>query len=220
MWDCMSDSESLSHPPTTPTTHTDPVKLVPRVQAMERARGLPEAYLSTLPFSVAFLAGQGHLAHAFKDLFTTAMSPLQPMPSVSSLEAWSYKNTAIAACAYHLAVLRAYRVITEYTYTTNITITCPPPSHPDAAWYMLAAAAHGLDTCPMEGFDGRRIQQALRIPAPRYAVPLVIATGYAKLEDRAKAAEKGGKGRSPRFPPETVVFRECFGKGWNGIPVL
>lgn len=76
----------------------DPVKLVPRVQAVERARGLPEAYLSTLPFSVAFLAGQGHLAHAFKDLFTTAMSPLQPMPSVSSLEAWAYKNTAIAAC--------------------------------------------------------------------------------------------------------------------------
>jgi len=84
---------------THPHPHTDPVKLVPRVQAMERARGLPEAYLSTLPFSVAFLAGQGHMAHAFKDLFTTAMSPLQPMPSVSSLEAWSYKNTAIAACA-------------------------------------------------------------------------------------------------------------------------
>lgn len=86
---------------------------------------------------------------------------------------------------------------------------------------MIAAAAHGLDTCPMEGFDGRRIQQALRIPAPRYAIPLVVATGYAKPEDKAKAAGKrGGKGRSPRFPPETVVFKECFGKGWKGIPVL
>lgn len=87
---------------------------------------------------------------------------------------------------------------------------------------MLAAAAHGLDTCPMEGFDGRRIQQALRIPAQRYTIPLVVATGYAKPEDKAKAAEKGGGGnrRSPRFPPETVVFKECFGKGWKGIPVL
>lgn len=84
---------------------------------------------------------------------------------------------------------------------------------------MLAAAAHGLDTCPMEGFDGRRIQQALRIPAPRYAIPLVVATGYAKPEEKAKAGEKG-KGRSPRFPPETVVFRECFGQGFKGIPVL
>ncbi len=85
---------------------------------------------------------------------------------------------------------------------------------------MLAAAAHGLDTCPMEGFDGRRIQQALRIPAPRYAIPLVVATGYARPEEKAKAEARGGKGRSPRFPPETVVFRDSFGKGFEGIPVL
>ena len=159
----------------------DPVKLVPRVQAMERKeRGLPEAYLATLPFSVAFLAGQGHLAHAFKDLFTTAMSPLQPMPSVSSLEAWSYKNTAIAA-----------------------------------SWYMLACSAHGLDTCPMEGFDGRRIMQVLRIPASRYAIPLVISTGYGKATGAPLAAKK-----SPRFPPEAVVFKDTYGEPFKGIPVL
>lgn len=91
---------------------------------------------------------------------------------------------------------------------------------PPTAWYMLAAAAHGLDTCPMEGFDGRRIQLALRIPAPRYAIPLVVATGYAKPEERAKAVAPRSKGRSPRFPPETVVFRECFGTGFKGIPML
>lgn len=85
---------------------------------------------------------------------------------------------------------------------------------------MLAAAAHGLDTCPMEGFDGRRIQQVLRIPAPRYAIPLIVATGYAKPEEKAKAETPGSKGRSPRFPPETVVFNECFGRGFKGIPVL
>lgn len=149
---------------------------------MERThRGLPEAYLATLPFSVAFLAGQGHLAHAFKDLFTTAMSPLQPMPSVSSLEAWSYKNTAIAS-----------------------------------SWYMLACAAHGVDTCPMEGFDGRRIMQVLQIPSSRYAIPLVIATGYGKQEKKPM----DGKSKSPRFPPEAVVFKDTFGKGFKDIPVL
>ena len=108
----------------------EPVRLVPRLQAMERKRGLPEAYLSTLPLSIAFLAGEGKLANSFKDIFTTALSPLQPMPSVNSLEAWSYKNTALAA-----------------------------------AWYMMAATSHGLHTCPMEGFDGRRIQASLRIPS-------------------------------------------------------
>lgn len=85
---------------------------------------------------------------------------------------------------------------------------------------MLAAAAHGLDTCPMEGFDGRRIQQVLRIPAPRYGIPLVVATGYAKPEEKAKAVKQRGRGRSPRFPPQTVVFRDSFGEGFKGIPVL
>lgn len=166
----------------------DPVQLVPRVQTIERQqRGLPEAYLATLPFSVSFLAGKGHLAHAFKDLFTTAMSPLQPMPSVSTLEAWSFKNTAIAA-----------------------------------SWYMLGCSAHGLNTCPMEGYDGRRIMQVLRIPTGRYAIPLVVSTGY---ELPAVAAAGGGGGekkkkKSPRFPPEAVVFKDAYGKPYKGIPVL
>jgi nitroreductase len=170
----------------------DPVQLVPRVQTMERQeRGLPEAYLATLPFSVSFLAGKGHLAHAFKDLFTSAMSPLQPMPSVSTLEAWSFKNTAIAA-----------------------------------SWYMMACSAHGLDTCPMEGFDGRRIMQVLRIPSARYAIPLVVSTGYElPAAAAAAAAGKAGKGgggpkKSPRFPPEAVVFRDAYGRPYKGIPVL
>ena len=90
---------------------------------MERARGLPEAYLSTLPFSVAFLAGQGHLAHAFKDLFTTAMSPLQPMPSVSSLEAWSYKNTAIAACTCAYACMHTLALPT-IKHNLSLLISC------------------------------------------------------------------------------------------------
>jgi nitroreductase len=29
---------------------------------------------------------------------------------------------------------------------------------------MLAASSHGLHTCPMEGFDGRRIKGVLNIP--------------------------------------------------------
>eukprot|EP00624_Nannochloropsis_granulata_P003916 evm.model.NODE_29647_length_52634_cov_57.405155.12 len=173
----------------------DPVQLVPRVQTMERQeRGLPEAYLATLPFSVSFLAGKGHLAHAFKDLFTTAMSPLQPMPSVSTLEAWSFKNTAIAA-----------------------------------SWYIMACSAHGLNTCPMEGFDGRRIMQVLRIPSPRYAIPLVVSTGFEMPPPpppadaaAAAAAGKGGEEpkKSPRFPPEAVVFKDAYGKPYKNIPVL
>lgn len=164
----------------------DPVQLVPRVQSLERRkRGLPEAYLATLPFSVAFLAGKGHLAHAFKDLFTTAMSPLQPMPSVSTLEAWSYKNTAIAA-----------------------------------SWYMLSCSVHGLDTCPMEGFDGRRIMHELHIPASRYAIPLVVSTGFAMPLPSSSPERNEEAKKSPRFPPEAVVFKDQYGHAYKGISQL
>lgn len=37
--------------------------------------------------------------------------------------------------------------------------------------------AQGLHTCPMEGFDARRVCEVLGVPA-RYDVPLVVSTGY------------------------------------------
>jgi nitroreductase len=46
--------------------------------------------------------------------------------------------------------------------------------------YMLAAAAHGLDTAPMEGFDADAVHKALGLPE-RYSVPLIVATGYAQV---------------------------------------
>lgn len=32
------------------------------------------------------------------------------------------------------------------------------------AYYMLAASSYGISTCPMEGFDGRRLKHVLNIP--------------------------------------------------------
>jgi len=78
----------------------------------------------------------------------------------------------------------------------------------------------------MEGFDGRRIMQVLRIPSPRYAIPLVVSTGYEMPlpppppAAAAAAAGKEGPKKSPRFPPEAVVFRDAYGKPYKGIPVL
>ncbi|CAN0171505.1 unnamed protein product, partial [Hapterophycus canaliculatus] len=41
----------------------------------------------------------------------------------------------------------------------------------------LAATSCGLASCPMEGFDMRRMRKALRIPL-RYSVPIVVSVGY------------------------------------------
>lgn len=46
-----------------------------------------------------------------------------------------------------------------------------------AATFMLAAESVGLATCPMSGFDERRLKKAVKIPKSFY-VPLIIAVGY------------------------------------------
>lgn len=42
---------------------------------------------------------------------------------------------------------------------------------------MLAAHAHGLDTCPLEGFDSVRVGKLLRLKG-RWSIPMIIAVGY------------------------------------------
>lgn len=69
--------------------------------------------------------------------------------------------------------------------------------------YVLAAESHGLATCLMEGFDGRRMQKILQVP-DRYAIPLVVATGY-EFEDPSTFIE------TPRLNLDEIVFDDKFG---------
>lgn len=50
---------------------------------------------------------------------------------------------------------------------------------------LLAAAARGLDTCPMEGFDGRRVARLLGLPRGTI-VPIVIAIGRRRPDARVE----------------------------------
>jgi nitroreductase len=42
---------------------------------------------------------------------------------------------------------------------------------------MIAAEALGLNTCPMEGFDGRRLSRFLELSGPYHEIVMVIAIG-------------------------------------------
>lgn len=83
--------------------------------------------------------------------------------------------------------------------------------------FMLAATAHGLSTCPMEGFDAARVRRILRIPG-RYALPVVISLGY-----EASPTEQAQEGKlsvsSPRFPLDEVAHEDSFGKPWPAAVV-
>ncbi|MEI9850738.1 MAG: nitroreductase family protein [Sphingomonas sp.] len=52
-----------------------------------------------------------------------------------------------------------------------------------AQTFLLAASAHGVDTCPMEGFNAVKLRKALGLP-PDVVIPLVIALGHAAADAR------------------------------------
>lgn len=84
-----------------------------------------------------------------------------------------------------------------------------------AQTFILAAAAHGLSTAPMEGFDERRLCYALNIPMKRYSIPMVICTGYTadvitELEVN-KLKEKGKK----RYRFEDICYADKFNITWK-----
>ncbi len=64
---------------------------------------------------------------------------------------------------------------------------------------MLAAESAGLSTLPMEGFDEGRVRKVLGIPRS-HVVPVVIAVGYARPQDRRKS----------RLPLKRIIHRDRF----------
>jgi nitroreductase len=68
-----------------------------------------------------------------------------------------------------------------------------------AQTFMLAAAAHGLDTCPMEGIDEVWVRKIVGLPR-HFTVPLIIPVGY----------RSGPTKPSARLAPDHVFFRERY----------
>ena len=64
--------------------------------------------------------------------------------------------------------------------------------------FMISMAAIGYDTCPMEGFDSRRVKQILNLPYSA-EITMIISCG---IRD-----EKGIYGPQFRVPFEEVYFK-------------
>jgi nitroreductase len=76
-----------------------------------------------------------------------------------------------------------------------------------AQTFVYAAESHNLATAMMEGFDPRRTKEILNIP-DRYAVPLMVATGYEYEEEQVEEL------RTLRLDASEVVFQDTFGRSW------
>jgi nitroreductase len=66
-----------------------------------------------------------------------------------------------------------------------------------AQTFMLSVAAEGFHTCPMEGFDEKRVRHALNLPR-KAEINMIIAVG--------KGTEEGVWGPRFRVPNEEVIF--------------
>jgi nitroreductase len=62
---------------------------------------------------------------------------------------------------------------------------------------MLAFRANGYDTCPMEGFDEKRVKKLLNLPKDAFCV-MVVSAG--------KRSDKGVYGPQIRFPESQFLF--------------
>ncbi|HYF50472.1 MAG TPA: nitroreductase family protein [Planctomycetota bacterium] len=66
--------------------------------------------------------------------------------------------------------------------------------------FMLAAAAAGLATVPMEGFDESRVRRVLKMPRSQHVV-VVVPVGYAAI----------GTLKKTRLPLERMLHRNAWG---------
>ncbi len=77
---------------------------VNRIYELEKSHQMRDPhYMSYMPTAASFRLGEGHAATFLKQVATDFLSPLQPMPSIDPVQAWSYKNTALMAQTFVLA---------------------------------------------------------------------------------------------------------------------
>jgi len=82
----------------------EPHKRLKRIIELEKEADVrTKQYIANLPIASTFLLGEGHIATFFKQFATHVMSPLQPMPSIDTVQSWSYKNTSLLAQTFVLS---------------------------------------------------------------------------------------------------------------------
>ena len=75
---------------------------------------------------------------------------------------------------------------------------------------MLAATAHGLSSCAMEGFNARAVRLVCGIP-DRYGIPLIVSLGHAPSCTSTNGDEDGKQmAMSPRYDLSTAARLDTF----------
>ncbi|MDX5476953.1 MAG: nitroreductase family protein, partial [Cyclobacteriaceae bacterium] len=82
---------------------------------------------------------------------------------------------------------------------TDVRISVHKSAALAAMTFMYAMKAEGCDTCPMEGFDSKRVKQLLNLPSGA-EINMIIGCG--------KGLPEGIYGDRFRVPNEEVIFEK------------
>ena len=204
-----SNSRKVTEAPVTAVFCADlePASLLPQLAEAYRARGVSENALRTLQFNVEFLLGRGGGRGSGGQNTQGGAAGVGVGGGVGGGGGGGGGVDDIASL-----LSRAVSVI-QPTPTVNSSEAWGFKNTALAAQtYMLAASAHGVGTCPMEGFDIERLRDALSLPR-RYSVPLVVATGYARTEDAGAIERDVEAGMQGAFRSEVESGGESEGGG-------
>ncbi|MBK6273883.1 MAG: nitroreductase family protein [Saprospirales bacterium] len=95
------------------------------------------------------------------------------------------------------AVGGAFQPIPREVTATDMRIVVHKSVALAAQTFMLSMKAEGYDSCPMEGFDSRRVKKFLGLPRAA-EITMIVSVGTAKPE--------GIYGERIRIPKEEVIF--------------
>jgi nitroreductase len=163
-------------------------KRIDRIQQLEHCTR-DSNYANVFPIAASFLAGEGHVALALKQAATSLLS----------------RGTMFLANRTNGRgqPMPTIEPVQAWTYKNSALM---------AQTYVLAATSHELATCIMEGYDGRRVKEVLRIP-DRYDIPMAVATGYdydCHHHHGNDLDERNQVQRTVRLPLQEVCFRDSF----------
>jgi nitroreductase len=133
--------------------------------------------LGTATQQLAHVETSGHVPERSKDYYRRQLRMFRRVLQPGSWAIWTPLIALVALFRPTLSLLPIGHLGSRSWAARNANFA--------AQTLMLAAAAKGVDTCPMEGFSASKIADALALPRGT-VIPVVIALGYrstdAKLE--------------------------------------
>ena len=195
-----------------------PGRRIDRIYQLESDSGIrDDGYLAVMKVASSFLTGEGSASAGGG---SSGGDYLDSGRSFSHNRISTFLKQTIAHALSPLQPMPTMEEVESWSYKNAGILS---------SIYTLAATAHGLSTCMMEGYDARRVKEILRVP-DRYGIPLMVATGYdycgevdgkVNISDVVHAdflngdAEEdmdGHKRKTPRLEMNELFFGDTFGE--------